>query len=181
MKLLAEGPASSALNGMDKLSGHGDSEDRGDLRKTDSLFEAFLPKFAEADTDERLATVCLQAETALLRYRGHYKAEMELPTDDKTAMERVIQVFEGISPIEVARRFAGRVSPGWVELARRRHRRHPDTGHRLEGWQGWDDERREKEIRKAYDQGRSQREAALEFNAPRTTMQRMWDQVLRTA
>lgn len=179
MKMLSEGPASSALRGIDKISGYEDPSKPP--RWTGSLFEEWLPKFARAEDDDALRTECLRAEIELAKYRGHYKAEMELPTDDKTAMERVVKVFEGVPPIEVARRLAGRVSPGWVELARRRHRRDVKTGNPLNGWRGWDDDRRKKEVRRALHSGMSQRETAKTLDAPRTTMQRIWDDELRAA
>jgi hypothetical protein len=109
-------------------------------------------------------------ETELAHYRGVYRAEINLPSDDEAAMKKVIEVFEGVDPVEVSRRLASKVSPGWVEKARTLHRRNPQTGLKLEAWRGWSDEERLSHVDHAVKQGWTIRDASERYHVPSSTL-----------
>lgn len=120
--------------------------------RSDSLYEKYIPSVTNAFHDDdglKLESLCVQMETELAHYRGVYRAEINLPSDDESAMKKVIEVFEGVDPVEVSRRLVGKVSPGWVEKARLTNRRDRLDGSQPEGWRGWSDEERLKRVKHA--------------------------------
>lgn len=173
MRYLAEAPAA----GMVSLSRKG--YDSQTPKPVDSLYDYWCPVLLGASSNQKLLEACLNAETALARFRGQYTSEMTLSTDEREAMEKVAEVYAGRDPIEVARRLAGKVSPGWVEKARRANRRDPRTGERLEGWAGWSDEERRKRVTYATQQEWSIRQSAHAFGVSKTELHRSYGQYWR--
>lgn len=169
MKMLSEGPA----RGIILYASRASDPDRSP-HGNGSLFEDWLPKFSRATDDQALTALCIRGETAIAQFRGQYRAEMELPTDEEAAMKKICETCVGLDPIEVSRKMASKVSPGWVETARRKHRRNSKDGQRLEGWAGLTDEERLRHIHHALAQGWSLRRTALEADAPLTSLHRAY-------
>lgn len=142
-----------------------------------SLYDFWLPRFHDAlhkADNLALKRCCDRAETDLARHRGQYRNELDLPTDDKEAKEKVAVVYQGMSAVEVARKGGGTISVQWVRHARRLNRRDPDTGLPLEGFRGWPDERRIKEVRRLRLKGHNQQQVANRFGVSPSTLSKLW-------
>jgi hypothetical protein len=140
---------------------------------SESLYEhhiGIISPLVEAGDAVRVEARCVVIQTDLDHHRGLYRAEVSLPGEEDAAMKKVVEVFDGRDPIDVARALAGKVSPGWVEKARIVNRRNPQDGKRLKGWRGWSDDQRLDKVKRAVGKGLSIRGAAAEFGAPTSTL-----------
>lgn len=161
---------------VSKAQPHGSKQHHHDSApppRCDSLHDKFIGLVSYAfhnDDGIKLESLCVQMETELAHYRGVYRAEINLPSDDEAAMRKVIEVYEGIDSVDVARRL--HVDLPWVEKARLTNRRNRQDGSRLEGWAGFSDEERLSHIHHAVDQGWSIRRAAETVGVPLTTLNR---------
>jgi hypothetical protein len=140
---------------------------------SESLYEhhiGIISPLVVAGNAVKVEARCVVIQTDLDHYRGLYRAEVSLPGEEDAAMKKVVEVFDGRDPIDVARALAGKVSPGWVEKARIVNRRNPIDGKRLKGWRGWSDDERLARVKRAVGGGLSIRGAAAKFGAPTSTL-----------
>jgi hypothetical protein len=140
---------------------------------SESLYEhhiGIISPLVVAGNAVKVEARCVVIQTDLDHYRGLYRAEVSLPGEEDAAMKKVVEVFDGRDPIDVARALAGKVSPGWVEKARIVNRRNPQDGKRLKGWRGWSDDERLARVKRAVGGGLSIRGAAAKFGAPTSTL-----------
>jgi hypothetical protein len=127
-----------------------------------------------ADSERELARDAdLPAAVKLPKHR-HKTIKGKIVVDDSEAVEFVVNRFEGVEPLDVARQLGGQPRAEWVKTARRIHRRNEQTGRPLDGWRGWDDARRIKELRKRRERGSSQRNIAAELGVSHTALQPYW-------
>lgn len=184
LKLLGEASSTSIVafdgnrtHGTKAPSGARDRDNAKPPPKDRSLYDWYLWHFTRAATDDKRRLLCFLAERDYEKYRRRSPQ----PRSDEGAegevagMKRIVEWYEGLSTLEVA--ILEDCSAGFVEKARRVHRRDPEDGFVRDGWQGWDEEKRTAEVTKLKQRKVGQREAARRLETSPSTMNRYWKKV----
>jgi len=148
--------------------------------KDRSLADWYAFHFDRCTTVLRAQLLCCLAERDYYRYRGKdprqkiaAKRQSVVPDvaqDEKETIKRIIDWYEGFSSLEVAV-YEG-CHQGFVEKARRLHRRSEVDGRPRRGWDGWDDKTRQAKVLNLAAQGMKKRAIAERLDVSDRTIGR---------
>jgi hypothetical protein len=155
--------------------------------KDRSLFDHYAWHFARIDADAepiRATMTLLLAErdyTAVVFPDHHREAlrsgallgdNAEGKVAEEVAVRRIVEEYKGVPALEVA--IFEYTTEEWVRKARKLMGCEPDNGHPRPPFLDWDDETREREVRKLYNRGLGQKKAAARLEVAKSTIQRYW-------
>lgn len=155
--------------------------------KDRSLFDHYAWHFARVDP----ATEPFQAHRLVLLaerdwmaavYPDHHRqalrsgalldANAEGNVAEEVAVRRIVEEYKGVSALEVA--IFEYTTEEWVRKARKLMGCEPDNGHPRPPFLDWNDDDRQREVRKLYNRGLGQKKAADRLGVAKSTIQRYW-------
>lgn len=142
--------------------------------KDRSLYEWYGWHFARASDDARRRLLCYLAERDYtnVRHRRPHPRGKTGPEDERNAMRRIVNWYEGVDALEVA--VLEGVSTQHVHKARRIHKRRPYDGRLATGWSAWTQDQKRERVNKLRVLGRSRASVAREFEVSPRTISRYW-------